>query len=164
MRRRNDATQTAPQEDAADRTMRALLARHNQPEVLPAPQELASLIAQRLPVAPPAEADRRERRRMLRRRMVVWGTAVLLLSFSGLGAWGVWIDSSFPALLFGRPEQGFARIALAITLAAKPIIAVVLSLDVTLLLANIVLVLAAGWLWWRLLSRSVVLLRAEQGP
>lgn len=153
MGRRDDNRLTPDADEAAERALRALLARSNEPTPIPPPPDLAARIVRRLPIVPPAQAAEAARRRVARGRAVVWGVALLLLTLSALGAWGILVNSNGPALLLGGPQTALGYAALVVTLAAKPLIGLLLSAGAPTLLGGALLLLAAALLWWRLASR-----------
>lgn len=162
MGRRNDNQLTAQQEADADAALRAMLARHKQPEALAPPGDLAARIMRQLPAGTPAVAAQTARRRLVRRRISAWAGILVLLLLSLIGAWGVLVNSAGPALLFGGPETTLGYTALVVTLAAKPLIASLLSLGAPILLVGAASIVAASWLWWRLAARPLVPVEVER--
>jgi len=158
---RRDDKLTAAEEAAADRAMRALLGQRSEPTALPPPPNLVERSMARLPHLPPAAARRAEGRRALRRRSAAWGSAFAMLLLSSLGLWGILVNSNGPALLFGGPDTRLGEVALIVTLAAKPLVALLLSLSTPSLLVGALAVLACGWLWWRLAARPLAPLAVE---
>ncbi len=161
MGRRNDNQLTAHEEAEADAALRTLLARHKQPEALAPPGDLAARIMLHVPSGTPAMAAQAAKRQTRRRRVSAWGSVAAFAVLSLLGAWGVLINSAGPALLFGGPETTLGYAMLVVTLAAKPLIAAVLSLGAPVLLVGAALVVAASVLWWRLAVRPLVALEVE---
>lgn len=91
------------------------------PSAIPPPNLVARIMAQ-VP-ATPAIAAASERRSRMRQR-TLWGSiAVLCVSLLVFGAYGVLVDSSLPAQVFGGVESTFGRAVLALTLVGKPMIA-----------------------------------------
>ncbi|MBA3471397.1 MAG: hypothetical protein H0T53_17305 [Herpetosiphonaceae bacterium] len=119
------------------------------PSAIPPPNLTAKIMAQ-LP-ASPAIAAASERRVTMRRRTAWGGIAVLLVSLLVFGAYGVLVDSSWPAHVFGGVESTVGRAVLALTLVGKPMIAAFGTLGGPLLL-GIVLVSGLSVIGWRRLA------------
>ncbi|MEI7769993.1 MAG: hypothetical protein WCI67_08400, partial [Chloroflexales bacterium] len=97
--------------DAAEAETRRLLARYGHPRAVEPPAELAGRVMDVLvdPPPPPPPASRRR----------IYGGAILIgfLVLFALGVWGVLLDSSGPARLFGDLGGGFSELLLILTLA-----------------------------------------------
>jgi hypothetical protein len=141
--------QLTPDDDAlaaAEAETRRLLARYSQPRTVEPPAELAGRVLGAL-AAPPHPVSR------LRR---IYGGAILIgiLVALTLGAWGVLLDSTGPARLFGDLSGGVSELLLILTLAAKPLINLLLTAGVATL-AILAAIVGGGWLWWQLLRREL---------
>lgn len=156
MGRRDDDRLTPDADAAADAAMRRLLARYDQPAFRAPPPGLTNRVLMQLPTAPPAAAAAGARRRRRRRTALMGaavGVAALLLA---LGLWGVFGDSSGPATLLGGGADGFGRLLLVLTLAAKPLVHSLLAPGLPLLLLFGAGAVALAWLWWRLAQQSPI--------
>lgn len=130
---------------------------------IPPPTLTARIMAQ-LP-ATPAIAAQIERRTAVRRW--IWrGLALTLLAVMvGFGLVGMLVDSNVPATVFGGTASTTGRAAMALTLAGKPMIAVLTSVAVPLV--ALIGLICWGALWaWRRLARPIpalVLVEAQEG-
>jgi len=134
--------------DGAEAETRRLLARYGEPRPTPPPPDLAGRVLDLLADPQPAPADSRLRR--------IYGRALLvcLVALMAFGAWGVLIDSSGPARLFGDLSGGLGQLLLLLTLAAKPLINLLLPAGAATL-AVALGVVGGSWLWWLLLRREL---------
>ena len=123
---------------------------------IPPPNLLASIMAQ-LP-ATPALAAAAEQRTRIRHRVLWGGVAAFLSLLLVLGAYGVLVDSSGPAQVFGGIESAFGRGVLALTLVGKPMIAALGTLGWPLLLALVTLAGFGITAWRRLVLPPAALL------
>lgn len=128
--------------------MRRLLARYGEPRLLEPPPDLAGRVIDSL-ARPPASTSRL---RPISTALILLATLVLF----ALGAWGVLVDSSAPAGLFGDMRSGLSQLLLVLTLTAKPLINLLLTAGMFALLI-LAAIIAGGWLWWRLLRRELAL-------
>lgn len=135
--------------DAAEAETRRLLARYGQPQAVRPPADLARRVIGALE-GPPAAPPRPGRLRRLYGGVIALGLCALF----AFGAWGVLLDSSGPAHLFGDLSGGLAQLILLLTLAAKPLINVLLTAG-ALTAAVIVAIVGGSWLWWQLLRREL---------
>ena len=124
------------------------------------PPTLVSKIMVQLP-ASPAIAAASERRSTLRRRTISGGIAVLFLSLLVFGGYGVLVDSSLPAQVFGGVESTLGRAVLALTLVGKPMIAAFGTLGGPLLLGLIVMTGLSIVGWRRLAVAPAALVEAK---
>lgn len=115
------------------------------PSAIPPPNLTAKIMA-RIP-ATPAIAAASERRSELRHRTFWGGIAAFVVSLLLFGAYGVLVDSSWPAQVFGGVESTAGRAVLALTLVGKPMIAAFGTLGGPLLLGVVVLsgLSIVGW-------------------
>ncbi len=127
---------------AAEEETRRLLARYAQPAPIEPPPDLAGRVIAAIENPDPSPTSR------LRR---IYGTVVslFLAMLISLGSWGILLDSRGPALFFGDLSSGLGDFFLFLTLAAKPLINLLLTAGVATLVV-IVVILAGGWLWWQL--------------
>lgn len=153
MGRGNNNELSEADERTAHEVFQTLLERYGEPTALTPPAGLAARITSQLPNARPAEVLRRERRRVLRRRMLLWAIGLAWLALSALGLWGIMVDSSLPSLLFGGPQTALGHAILAITLAAKPLFALISSINLLVWTVGLVTVIALGWAWWKMLTQ-----------
>jgi hypothetical protein len=132
--------------EEAEAATRRLLARYGQPSPALPPRDLAARAMVRLQAAqPPRNARRR-----------AWGLLPLLAGLSlllGLGLWGVLGDSAGPASLLGGGAGGAGRALLLLTLAAKPLVNLLLAAG-PLGLGLLALGFVGGLIWWRLVAVS----------
>jgi ABC-type Fe3+ transport system permease subunit len=137
-----------PADDEA--AVRHALARWGEPTPAPPPPALAARVQAALAEGRPVR-DRPRRPR----RAWGWGAVALLTPLVLLGLWGVVLDSTGPAELFGNPDGGLAQLMLLLTLAAKPLVNTLLLAGpfvLTLALSAV----AAAWLWWRTVRSGAV--------
>ncbi len=120
-----------------------------QPASVKPPPALAAKIMAALPPTP-AIAAAQEQRASRRRRWVAAGWAVVLLGLLIIGTVGLLVDSSYPAALLGGVQSAVGRVALALTLAGKPMFAVLLNISVPLVLTTLIVGGAAVWAWRQL--------------
>jgi hypothetical protein len=109
-----------------------------------------------LPAEPPAIAARNSDRRaaiglVLRLALII---AVALVALAGI--WSAVAGGPSLAVLFGDGTSGLSRALLTIELLAKPLLRTVGAGGVLWLLAGLVAIAGAAWLWWRLLQRTPV--------
>ncbi|WP_129633292.1 hypothetical protein [Candidatus Oscillochloris fontis] len=126
----------------AEEETRRLLARYGQPVPLDPPPDLAGRVIASLATPHPTPTSR------LRR---IYGTvvSVFFVALISLGSWGILLDSSGPASLFDDLSSGLGDFFLFLTLAAKPLINLVLTAGVATL-GIIAVIMAGGWIWWQL--------------
>ncbi|EFO80620.1 hypothetical protein OSCT_1560 [Oscillochloris trichoides DG-6] len=127
---------------AAEAETRRLLARYGQPAPIEPPPDLAGRVIAALATPRPSPTSR------LRR---IYGTvvSVFFLALISLGSWGILLDSRGPANLFADLSSGLGDFFLFLTLAAKPLINLLLTAGAATL-AIIGVVIAGGWIWWQL--------------
>jgi hypothetical protein len=129
-----------------ERFVQQLLARYDQPHHVSPPPGLAAR-------ASLAVLRERPRSRAAFRRTIwplqVVGFALGLLVAMGL--WGVFGSSTGPASLFGGVESSLGRAFLWLTLAAKPLINVLVAIG-SIGLAGCVAFMLCAWLWWRIIT------------
>ena len=148
-------------DERADAALRRVLARLGEPVQVAPPPDLVTGTARLLPSEPPALAARSAQRKaalrlVLRVSLFSILALVLLLGLSiALGA------EPRIAMLFGDGGSGISRALLTLQLLAKPLLRTVLLVGAPFLLAGIVAVASAGWLWWWLLRRTPVYSYAE---
>jgi hypothetical protein len=156
-RRDNELT---PNTDPADDWLRELLGIHGEPQQLAPPPWLAARINAHLPDESPMDTAFRERRRHVRRRLGVSAAAALLVALVALGSWGIFANSSGPAELIGTVVGGVGRAVLVATLAAKPLVDLLITSGVTTLVLLLLAASAGTWGWWRLVRRPTGLAEA----
>jgi len=146
--RDNDELALSDAELAADEAAtRAILARWGEPAPAPPPPALAARVTAALGGRP---AARRPRRALLP------GLALLLaLPLLLLGLWGVLVDSAGPARMAGGAQSGAGQLLIGLTLAAKPLVNLLLGSGAFGLAAAVALAAGAG-LWWRLVRAGAV--------
>lgn len=128
---------------AEEAATRALLAAYGEPAQMEPPPTLAARVVAGLPRG----ASRRPAHPW---RTASWGAAALALALLlSLGAWGVLVNSLGPAGVAGGPADGLGELLLIFTLAAKPLVNLLAHAGAAAALAA-VLIVAAAWLWWRL--------------
>lgn len=138
---------------ADEAALRAMLARWGEPAPASPPPALAAGVMAALAGRP------RGRRR--RRALAPALAALLLAPLLALGLWGVFGNSLGPAGLVGGPEDGLGQLLLGLTLAAKPLVNMLLGAGAAGLAAAAALVAGAG-LWWRLVRASGAPMEALQ--
>jgi len=134
--------------DAAEAETRRLLGRYGEPRAVQPPADLALRVLDTLADPGLAQTGSRLRR--------IYGGVILVcvVALLALGAWGVLVDSSGPAHLFGDVGGGLGELLLLLTLAAKPLINLLLTAGVAT--AAVIAAIAVGsWLWWLLLRREL---------
>lgn len=146
-------------DERAEAALRQMLARFDQPQPAPAPPDLVSRSARRLPSQPPAQAARAAARAVWLRaamRAALVGLALLIL---GLGATAL-LGGDWLALRFGDGSAGLSRLLLTLQLLAKPLWRSIGSFQ---LMVSITLFAGVAALWWWL-ARPLPQLRMERGP
>ncbi|NNJ10941.1 hypothetical protein EKD04_011420 [Chloroflexales bacterium ZM16-3] len=135
---------------SAEAETRRLLARYGEPLTVEPPAGLAVRVLDGLANQQPTHPASRLRR--------IYGgvMALCVLILIAFGAWGVLIDSSGPAHLFGDMSGGLSQMLLLLTLAAKPLINLLLTAGAATL-AVIVAIVGGSWLWWQLLRRELTI-------
>ncbi len=141
------------EEVRADQEFRQALARYNEPLQRATPPTMTSRVMAGIPGRPPAELARRHRRQSRLSSLAAGTAALLFLALFSLGFYGVLFDSSAPATLVGT-TGGFAQLVLMLTLAAKPLVNLVLTSGLPLLPLLLLLLIGGGWLWHYLLRGS----------
>jgi hypothetical protein len=149
---RNDNFIDDERDDAA---LRRLLARLDQPAAVPPPPDLVTRTLRLLPSGSPAIAARNAARRTAIRLVSLVALAGALALVGLLGIWSAVGGGPSLALLFGDGASGLSRILLTLELLAKPLLRTVAASGFGLL-AGLVALAGAGWLWWRLLQRTPV--------
>jgi hypothetical protein len=149
-------------EQRHDELLLRLLERSGQPAAAAPPPDLVTRTLQRLPPELPAIAGqavaRRARLRLALRALV---TSVLAL-VGMLGVWSVLGGGPSLALMFGDGVSGLSRALLAVELLAKPLLHTAGAGGGLWMLAGMLALAGAIWLWWRLLQRTPVIY-AERG-
>jgi hypothetical protein len=149
-------------DERADALMRRLLARADEPALVP--PDLVSRSARRLPAMPPAMAARQIARRR-RRRIVVMAAGLGIVALIALiGLAGMMSGNPQLALLFGDGSQGLSHMLLTLHLLAKPVVRALGMFGVPLMLASAFMLLAGGWLWWRLLPSPAYVYAENKRP
>lgn len=138
---------------AEEAALRRLLEAYDEPQPVFALPGLAERVITRLPTEPPAVLAVARRRAGIRRRITTALYGALAFMLLAIGAWGVLLDSSGPARLFGEPSGGLARLVLLLTLAAKPLVNLLLAAG-PLLPLGLLLFAGSAWLWWRIVRRE----------
>ncbi|NTV65061.1 MAG: hypothetical protein HGA65_16245 [Oscillochloris sp.] len=132
---------------AAEAETRHLLAHYGEPTPAIPPPDLTNRVIDALSARP--------RHAFSRLRRIYTGLiAVGAFSLFALGVWGVLLDSSGPAHLAGDLSSGLSQLMLLLTLAAKPLINLLLTAGAATL-AVLVAILGGSWLWWQLLRREL---------
>lgn len=138
----DDELNLSDAELAADEAaVHAMLARWGEPSPATPPPALAAGVMAAL-----AGRPRARRRRTARAPALA---LLLLAPLVALGLWGVLGDSLGPAHLAGGPDAGLGQLLLGLTLAAKPLVNLLLGAGAAGLAATVALMAGAG-LWWRL--------------
>ena len=119
------------------------------PSAVPPPAHLTTRIMAKLPPTPQIAAQR-EQARMRRRWIWRLGFAACLLALMLVGSLGLLVDSSLPSNIIGGAQSVAGRAALALTLAGKPMIAMLLNSALPLLLFVGIGGSVALWSWRRL--------------
>lgn len=133
---------------AEDEALRRLLEQRELARFAEPPPGLTAKVLAQLPDLPPAAAARAERLRHIRNRFLAVVVVVAVLLLQGFGAWGVLADSSGPAALFGDVGAGAGRALLMLTLAAKPLVNLLLAPGLPLLALFMLLLAGIAALWW----------------
>lgn len=144
---RGDYTELTPSDAEvaqAEAETRRLFGRWGEPRPAPPPPALTARVLDAIEYGPARAVAFRH----------IWRTtsltlAMALLPLLALGLWGVFGDSSGPARLLGASAGSLGQLALALTLAAKPLVNLLLGAGPLGLALAIVLPIIA-WLWWRL--------------
>jgi hypothetical protein len=132
---------------AAEAETRRLLARYGEPQAAPPPADLPDRVMRSIADVPDGARGPSRLRR-------AYGTVMLagLAALLAFGAWGVLVDGG-PTRLFDS-LGGLGQLLLVLTLAAKPLVNLLLTAG-----AAAVVVVAAcvgcAWLWWQLVRQEV---------
>jgi hypothetical protein len=110
----------------------------------------------RLPPGTPAVAARDATRRAALRLALRLALAGALLLVALVGVWSALGGGPSLALWFGDGAAGLSRALLTVELLAKPLLRTVGTGGALGLLAGLVGLASASWLWWRLLRRTPV--------
>lgn len=133
--------------DAAEADTRRLLARYGEPSTLEPPSDLADRVIGALSAPSPQPVSRL--------RWIYGGVMLLsIVALVAFGSWGVLLDSSGPAHLFGDLSGGLSQLLLLLTLAAKPLINLLLTAGAATL-AVLAAIFGGSWLWWQLLRHEL---------
>jgi hypothetical protein len=146
---RRDELELNPSDDelAADEAaIRRLLASFGEPAPAEPPLGLPARVAVTV------RQSSRQSPRWPRRVFSFVGSAALTVLLA-LGSWGVLLNSLGPAGLVGGPDHGLGQLLLLLTLAAKPLVNLLLNAGIAGLLVAIA-ALAACWFWWRLVRAT----------
>jgi hypothetical protein len=136
--------------DEAEAATRHLLAQWGEPAPVAPPPVLTARVMAALPEAGPGAPPRRFAG-IRRGAAALVGAA--LIALIALGGWGVFVDSSIPAVLIGDASGGPSRMALIATLATKPLLNVGSSIALLLPLC-LGVALFGAWLWWRIVRTT----------
>jgi hypothetical protein len=150
-------------DERADAGLRQALERMQALDRLTPPPDLVTRTARRLPAAPPAVAARQIARRAALRfaaRIVIAGVVALIALFGVVGVFG---GGERLAQLFGDGGSGMSRALLTIQLLAKPLWHSIGSGGAAVLVAGILALAGAAWLWWWTLRRTPIYY-AENAP
>jgi len=139
-----------------EEVLRRLLERSGQPVAAPAPPDLVTRTLRRLPQQPPAAAARAATRRAVRRVALRWALAGVLSLIGVLRIWSVLGAGPSLALMFGDGVSGLSRALLTLELLAKPLLRTAGAGGGLFMLAGLLALAGAGWLWWRILQRTPV--------
>jgi len=143
-------------DERADARFREALGRLQALDPAAPPPDLVTRTARRLPAVPPEIAARQIARRAalgLVARVVLAGLVALVAL---LGLAGVFGAGERLARLFGDGGSGISRALLTIQLLAKPLWHSVGSGGTALLVAGVVGLAGAAWLWWWALRRTPI--------
>jgi hypothetical protein len=110
----------------------------------------------RLPQQPPAAAARAAALRARRRTAIVVALAGALALIALLGIWSVLGGGPSLALLFGDGVGGLSRALLTLELLSKPLLRTAGGGGGRLMIAGLLALAGAIWLWWRMLRRTPV--------
>ncbi len=139
-----------------DELLLRLLERSGQPSAALPPPDLVTRALRRLPQELPAVA-RRAAARCASRRLTLRVTLALALALIGLlGIWSMLGGGLSRALIFGDGASGLSRALLTVELLAKPLLRTAGADGGLWMLAGLLALAGAGWLWWRLLRRTPV--------
>ena len=140
-----------------DQLLLRLLERSGQPSAAPPPADLVTRTLRRLPQELPAIAGQIAARRA-GRRLALRATLALALALIGvLGIWSVLGGGPSLALMFGNGVSGLSRELLTVELLAKPLLRTAEAGGGLWMLAGLLALAGASWLWWRLLRRTPVI-------
>ena len=150
MGRRDEPELTPTDEElaAAEASLRRTLARYDEPAPVAPPPNLAARVLASLPANPPG----RQRAAPALPRLAPaagWAAATFAALLLALGSWGVLLNSHAPAAAAGGPGQ----LLLVLTLAAKPIVNLLVSAGAAAALVALAAAVGA-WLWWRIVSST----------
>lgn len=143
-------------DERADTRFRQALARLQALDQVAPPPDLVARTARRLPAAPPEIAARQVARRAalgIGARVAVAGLVALIAL---LGVAGVFGAGERLARLFGDGSSGISRALLTVQLLAKPLWHSVGSGGAALLVAGVLGLAGAAWLWWWVLRRTPI--------
>jgi hypothetical protein len=140
-----------------DELLLRLLERSGQPSAAPPPADLVTRTLRLLPQELPAVAGQAAARRA-GRRLVLRVTLAGSLALIGLfGIWSVLGGGPSLALMFGDGVSGLSRALLTVELLAKPLLRTAWAGGGQWMLAGLLALAGAGWLWWRLLRRTPII-------
>ena len=145
-----------------DELLLRLLERSGQPTDATPPADLVTRTLRRLPQELPAIAGQAAARRARRRAALRALVASALALVGMLGVWSVLGGGPSLALMFGDGVSGLSRALLAAELLAKPLLRTAGAGGGLWMLAGMLALTGAIWLWWRLLQRTPVIY-AERG-
>ena len=135
-----------------------------QPAAVPPPPDLVTRTLRRLPQELPAIAGQAAARASAPSGLVLRVALAGALALIGLlGIWSVLGGGPSLALLFGDGVSGLSRALLTVELLAKPLLRTARAGGGLWMLAGLLALAGAGWLWWRLLRRTPVYLRGACG-
>jgi hypothetical protein len=143
-------------DERADARFRQALGRLQALDQVAPPTDLVTRTARRLPAASPEIAARRATRRAalgLAARVAIAGLVALIAL---LGVAGVFGAGERLARLFGDGGGGISRAVLTVQLLAKPLWHSLGSGGAALLVAGILGLAGAAWLWWWALRRTPI--------
>ena len=140
-----------------DELLLRLLERSGQPTDATPPADLVTRTLRRLPQELPAIAGQAAARRA-RLRLALRAVVASVLALIGtLGIWSVLGGGPSLALMFGDGVSGLSRALLAVELLAKPLLHIAGAGGGLWMLAGMLALAGAIWLWWRLLQRTPVI-------
>lgn len=140
-----------------DQLLLRLLERSGQPTAAAPPADLVTRTLRRLPQDLPAIAGQAAARRARRRLALRAALASALALIGMLGIWSVIGGGPSLALMFGDGVSGLSRALLALELLAKPLLHTAAAGGGLWMLAGLLALAGAIWLWWRLLLRTPVI-------